>query len=103
MSVFLPFFFWKIYACNLRALAGTSLMFIGYGLKDWDFRVLHRGVVMSVETSLRHLSVTVQLPCTDEAKDYLNKYFGNISLKVFWGSAEEFVTELWERWKAAEA
>jgi hypothetical protein len=84
-----------------KALAGTSLMFIGYGLKDWDFRVLHRGVVMSVESGLRPVSVTVQLPRTSKATDYLDKYFGNISLKVFWGSAEEFATELWKRWKAA--
>ena len=44
-----------------RALAGTSLVFLGYRLADWDFRVIHRGLVAALEASLRRLSVTVQL------------------------------------------
>ena len=42
-----------------KALAGASLLFIGYRLADWNFRVLHRGLVMAGESSLRRLSVTV--------------------------------------------
>ena len=38
-----------------RALAGTSLLFIGYRLADWDFRVIHRGLVAATEASLRRL------------------------------------------------
>jgi hypothetical protein len=44
------------------ALTGASLLFIGYSPADWDFRVLFRGLVMSKESSLRRLSITVQLP-----------------------------------------
>ena len=50
--------------CRTRSSArwpATSLLFIGYRLADWDFRVLHRGLVMAGEPSLRRLSVTVQL------------------------------------------
>ena len=47
-----------------RAMAGASLLFIGYRLADWNFRVLHRGLVMAGEPSLRRLSVTVQLRAT---------------------------------------
>ncbi len=50
------------------ALAGASLLFVGYSLEDWSFRVLFRGLVGSVEKSLRRTSVTVQLP-PPEAKD----------------------------------
>ena len=39
-----------------RALAGTSLLFIGYRLADWDFRVIHRGLVAATEASLRRLA-----------------------------------------------
>ena len=35
-----------------RALAGTSLFFVGYALADWDFRVIHRGLVMAAEQSI---------------------------------------------------
>lgn len=83
-----------------RALAGSSLLFIGYRLKDWDFRVLHRGLVMAVEQGLRMLSVTVQLPRTVEAQEYLDKYFGAMRVRVYWGTAEQFVQELWQRWQA---
>jgi hypothetical protein len=81
-----------------RALAGASLLFIGYRLADWDFRVLHRGLVMAGERSLRRLSVTVQLRATDSARDYLDKYFGSMNVRVYWGTASEFALELDRRW-----
>ena len=89
-----------------QALAGTSLLFIGYRLADWDFRVLFRGIVNSMEASLRHISVAVQLPpgdsdqSTREAQqEYLNEYFGSIDVKIYWGTAQEFAAELRERWE----
>jgi hypothetical protein len=84
-----------------EALAGTSLLFIGYSLKDWDFRVIFRGIVISGEASLRRISVAVQLPPAEqEMQKYLDEYFGNIGMRVYWGTAEEFATELRERWEA---
>jgi hypothetical protein len=78
-----------------RALAGASLLFVGYRLADWNFRVLHRGLVMAGEQSLRRFSVNVQLPPADEqSRDYLERYFGVMSLQVYWGPASEFVREL---------
>jgi hypothetical protein len=89
------------------AFAGTSLMFIGYSLADWDFRVLHRGLVMKGESALRRISVTVQLPQKDrkrrQAHEYLEKYFDQMSARVYWGNANEFVTELSSRWDARDA
>jgi hypothetical protein len=83
-----------------RALAGTSLLFVGYRLSDWDFRVIHRGLVMAGEQSLRRLSVTVQLPRADPARTYLDKYFGAMKVRVYWGSAGDFMHELRARWRA---
>lgn len=82
-----------------RALAGTSLLFVGYRLSDWDFRVIHRGLVMAGEPSLRRLSVTVQLPRSDPARTYLDAYFSAMKVRVFWGTADEFMTELRQRWE----
>jgi hypothetical protein len=77
------------------AVTGSSLLFIGYRLADWDFRVLHRGLVLGREGSLRRLSVTVQLPETKpERQEYLDRYFNAMNLRVYWGKAEDFVTEL---------
>jgi hypothetical protein len=83
-----------------RALAGSSLLFVGYRLADWDFRVIHRGLIAATEASLRRLSVTVQLSGHEAARDYLDRYFNAMKLRVFWGTAAEFSAELHDRWRA---
>ena len=55
---------------------------------------------MAAEQSLRRLSITVQLKPNEEARDYLDKYFSAMSLRVYWGTAQEFMAELHERWAA---
>ena len=90
-----------------RALTGASLLFIGYSLADWDFRVLFRGLVTSLESSLRRISVTVQLPPANEApestpqqvQNYLDEYFNRTDMRVYWGTAREFAAELRRRWR----
>ena len=85
----------------LEAFTGSSLLFIGYGLADWDFRVLFQGLVNATDPNLRRISVTVQLPPEQkELQEYQEKYFGEMSkgMRVFWGTAAEFVAELKQRW-----
>jgi hypothetical protein len=90
-----------------RALSGTSLLFVGYKLADWDFRVLLHGLVNSTEKALRRLSISVQLPpevSEDnrvKAMSYLEKYFGAMQVRIFWGKASEFAQKLRDAWKAA--
>jgi hypothetical protein len=80
------------------ALTGASLLFIGYQLTDRSFQVLYRGLVSSMEASLRRISVAVQLsPEDQDVQNYLAEYFGSINLKVYWGTAKEFSKELRER------
>ena len=89
-----------------RALTGSSLLFIGYSLSDWTFRVLYRGLVSATEKSLRRISVTVQLPQLSEddpevgqnIQNYMEQYFGNTDMKVSWCTAREFCAELRQRW-----
>jgi len=81
-----------------RGLAGSSLLFIGYRLADWDFRVIHRGLVAATEASLRRLSVTVQLSDDEAARDYLDRYFAALKLRVYWGDARDFAADLRARW-----
>jgi hypothetical protein len=45
-----------------EVLTGASLLFIGYRLADWDFRVLFRGLVTSIEGTLQRISVSIWLP-----------------------------------------
>lgn len=86
------------------ALSETSLLFVGYRLADWNFRVLFRGFVELTQSSDRRLSVTVQLPPTlsqelrDRATEYLSRYFDKKEIVVYWGTAQDFMGELWRRW-----
>jgi hypothetical protein len=87
------------------ALADTSLLFLGYGLRDWNLRVLLRALVAHAESTGRRTSVSVQLSPSEEvvsparrdkALEVLTRYFGALSLSVYWGSAEEFIRDLQE-------
>ncbi len=82
----------------------TSLLFLGFQLTDWNFRVLYR-LIMSQEGSSRLKQLThvaVQVDPEEEAlinpraaRKYLEDYFGSSGpVNIFWGSAAEFLKEL---------
>ena len=97
------------------ALATTSLLFVGYSLSDWDFRVLFRGLMGSLGSTLGMTSIAVQLDPAPEdatperraaAQEYLNGYFEQIQtikVRLYWGDARDFARELRERWEAFRA
>ncbi len=83
-----------------QAIRGTSLLFLGYSLNDTNFRVIFRGLLENQK--LKKLSVTVQIKPEEKGViDYLTKYFGASGIRVYWGTAREFVSELKRRWDAA--
>lgn len=91
-----------------KALTQASVLFIGYSLADPNFRVLFRGLIHPLAEN-RRLSVSIQLlpndiaePNRPAAQEYLTKYFEDINIKVFWGTAEQFVKTLWNRWNERE-
>ena len=96
-----------------RCFANTSLLFVGYSLADWSFRVLFRGLVTQVPPGQRRISVTIQLPPIpdenmpepqrSEIETYLSKYFEQDDIRVYWGTAQEFMTELRTRWEAFQS
>ena len=94
----------------LDALAGTSLMFIGYSHRDWTFLVLFRALMETISRSVERLSVSVQLPpdeTTSEQRPHIQRYFEKrytrahqIKTIVHWARASEFAHELRQRWEA---
>jgi len=61
-----------------QALAGTSLLFIGYSLNDTNFRVVFRSLMEYTKRSVKKKSVTVQIPDKDRrVVEYLTQYFAN--------------------------
>jgi hypothetical protein len=92
-----------------EALTGSSLLFMGYRLADWDFRVLMHGLVSSTERALRRISISVQLPPElpdeerEKAQTYLETYFGEMQVRIFWGTAREFAGKLRQLWTEAHS
>ena len=89
-----------------QALTRHPLLLIGYSLRDWSFRMLFHGVVAAVADVMRRRHVSVQLaphPDTDDedarrrTMSYLARHYGELNIRVFWGSAEAFCTELARR------
>lgn len=90
-----------------RALSGTTLMFLGYSLKDVTFRVLFRGLIYGSAYSIRRKGVTVQLNKRNSSFDQNNnnyseenhlklyeKYFNEMNFSVFWKDVNDFLLEL---------
>ena len=93
-----------------RALTDTSLLFLGFQMDDWSFRVLLR-YIRSLQGGRRrdrdervHVAVQIEpeagrIQDPLGAYDYLRDYFSKTSeISVYWGSAQDFIRELKERW-----
>jgi hypothetical protein len=92
-----------------RAIGSTSLLFIGYGVLDFGFRVLIRALLKSITAPNKRLGVAVQLPpenLSDTQRTQVEKYLegflnvsGNLRFRVFWGNTAEFARTLRDRWE----
>ena len=101
----------RIPAIIQGAIGGGSLLFLGYSLAEWDFRVLMPTVANYLEGSLARTHISVQLvPAGKTARAeqiekvtrFLNLYFERLDTKVYWGTCQEFVSELRSRWEDSE-
>ena len=86
-----------------NACAGNSLLFLGYYLDDWDFRVVFQSI-KAFATQFRdnrHIGVQMrprgQIVEREAAQRYLDSYFKDNSISIFWVSTSTFVTMLKER------
>jgi len=85
------------------ALVTGSLLFLGFPLDDWKFRVLFRLIMARGGAELlhqfNHVAVQVDpgettLANARRAKKYLNKYFTDSKIDIYWGTAADFLREL---------
>jgi len=93
-----------------RALADTALIFLGFRLEDWNFRILFQSVMNQPGSHRRRLYTHVGVQIDPEegrtlepalARAYLERYFGpatglayGTEISIYWGSAEDFIREL---------
>jgi hypothetical protein len=94
-----------------QALADTSLLFLGFGLQDWDLRILLRGLInreaaprkgqrshhVAAEIDVRREGVIKP----DGAKDYIVTYFrdNEPSIEIEWAAVDEFAVDLARAWE----
>lgn len=95
-----------------QALADSALLFLGFRLDEWSFRVVFRSLMSQQGRSrrTRYTHIAGQLmPQENEvleperASRYLETYFADSDISIFWGSARDFARELQEQLNAAPA
>ncbi len=93
------------------ALTKSALLFLGFQVDDWSFRVLFRSIVNQEGSELlkkkKYTHVAVQIdPASDSFKDpesarsYFKTYFGVSDINIYWGSADDFAKDLHARWNS---
>jgi hypothetical protein len=91
----------------LNKLTNANLLLLGFGLDDWDFRVLFRSIqTMGGAMNMDRLAhVAVQLNPESEAfepevvQQYLEDYLGRSNFSIHWGTSAEFLKDLSVRWQ----
>jgi hypothetical protein len=87
------------------ALVQNALLFLGFQLDDWDFRVIFHGIKSFEGSALlrenKHVGVQLspdnQLIEPEMAQEYLESYFGVDNVNIFWGETKQFLTDLRDR------
>ena len=89
-----------------KALTSTTLLFLGFQLDDWSFRVLFRYIMNQQGSSLLRSRVHVAVQVDPEesefdepqaARRYIAQYLGDERIRIYWGSVGDFVAELARR------
>ncbi len=88
-----------------KALTAIPLLFLGYSLDDWDFRIVFQSIKSFGGSDLlnQNLHVGVQLSPEshtiepEAAQEYLETYFGADRISIYWGKTRTFLDELRNR------
>ena len=75
---------------------GGTILFLGYGLQDWDFRIIYKSMIESIEPNLRPQSFAIQ----KNPPDYLVRYWMRKNVDILNVDLYEFAEELRARWEA---
>jgi hypothetical protein len=84
-------------------LAGTAQLFLGFDMDSWDFRVLFRSILNQegkakgealVHTGVQIVPEEGRLLEIERARAYLEDYFEESDISIYWGSAEDFARKL---------
>ncbi len=92
-----------------EALADSSLLFLGFGLEDWDVRVLLRSLISPQSArrlgQFQHVAAQIaveEVNSPDDARRYIETYFQRFReppIDISWSSVEEFTEQLAVSWE----
>jgi hypothetical protein len=94
-----------------RVLSDSSLLFLGFRMDEWDFRVLFRGLMNLPGQRRRegYAHVLAQIDPEESttleperARRYMEDYVVHDRVSVYWGTVEDFTRDLqegWDRWQ----
>jgi hypothetical protein len=91
------------------ALTSTALLFLGFRMDDWNFRVLFRMIMAQGGREMlklfSHAAAQIEpeegrIIDAQRARRYLEKYFISENISMFWGSSEDFLDALRQNLKA---
>ena len=93
-----------------ETLVDRSLMFVGFRLDDWDFRVVFNAIKSFGGRGLFNESLHVgvqlspdsQLIEPEAAQEYFESYFGNDKVNIFWGETRHFFDEFRSQYRARD-
>ncbi|MCP4404302.1 MAG: CHAT domain-containing protein [bacterium] len=92
-----------------RALVDTALLFLGFQLDDWNFRVLFRSIMnregQNRRSAYAHVAAQIspeegRILEPDRARSYLEEYFQDADVSIYWGNVEDFTRDLYEHLQA---
>jgi hypothetical protein len=90
-----------------RALVDSCLLFLGFRLDDWDFRVLFRSLMAQGgrhrSADYAHLAVQIDPEegrnlDPEGARRFLQRYFAVAQIEIYWGHVDDFARELLDQW-----
>lgn len=93
-----------------KAWSRNALLFLGFQIEEWNFRVLLRtvmsqeGGLFSLRNKRKHVAVQIdpeEGSSVDprRAKVYLQDYLQTSNILIRWVSAEQFMADLWFLWQ----
>jgi hypothetical protein len=95
-----------------RRITTTTLLFMGFDISHWNFRILFRILAAYLErnTSITHIAVQIAPSSGNGDKDerekraheYLKRYFERLKIHVYVGETADFVDELKSQWEKTD-
>ncbi|HSF83852.1 MAG TPA: CHAT domain-containing protein [Anaerolineales bacterium] len=90
-----------------RALTDTALLFLGFQMDEWNFRILFRSILSHQGGGRRdryaHIAAQIEpeegrILEPERARRYLENYFSKgADISIYWGSSDDFLKELVEQ------